>query len=534
MLIFSRSSSDPLICWILRLLPPLALLSIKVASSSQKHVVWIGDSVTRYTYIDYVYRLHHRGRSGAGGGRHRNRNEVVEAVEAQNHHEVEQTTDDKNHENDVSFVDEGSQVASATSSLESSENSDSVISEHEQTQTPAAVVNEERRESTTNKQQLPYHKRSKRGGGDEHEDELTPKAMLWERLHGNWSSYHKFSTAAFDGHMTCECYRAGYKVQTMAEIEAEAKKTGAWPPAWVNTVVENRHYRDPETGDTHTFFSYLGDHGGCRGASADIPNGFRFPANIREGYRDGFAYDGLDLEFMLKHVVKHLEFDEKPARRLLQEPSGASKKMGPQRGREHSDRVSSTEEGMIGKNNHNQKDHDLDHSCCGTEIVVDVNFKNSSSTTCSSSTSTPRPMLPEAERQKDKDHHDQRQRESSMTNNRVTHLILNFGWWPHFRDLDRLPQIFSAARSVVSGKADRVLWKGGTPAADGRPTPFVELERRVRSLAASGALTYVPFPRTWAEVGEKCFCDRVHFCCPEIYAEHNQLIEAHIYGKGLQ
>ena len=113
--------------------------------------------------------------------------------------------------------------------------------------------------------------------------------------------------------------------------------------------------------------------------------------------------------------------------------------------------------------------------------------------------------------------------------NKPTHLVLNFGWWPHYRDIDRLEPLFNAALAVVDNDPSRVLWKGGTPASDGQPTPFVELERKVKMLAyEKNMLTYVPFPKTYEEVGKECFCDRVHFCCPELYRAHNQLISEHI------
>eukprot|EP00392_Amoebophrya_sp_AT5.2_P007984 g8003.t1 len=344
--------------------------------TSRRHVLWIGDSVTRYSYIDYVYRLHHR-----------------------------------------------------------------------------------------------------------QPDLLTPSTLLWERFHGNWTAYHQYSTAAFRGHMTCECFREGRQIQSMEEVEKEAEKTAVWPPPWVKTVVENRHYstkrisltademlakkllelgpaegstlkvekgiqnvrklqeksteaprrEDDEAGDNHdeqhTFLSYIGDHGGLRGLTSDIPDGFRYPRSDFGKLLTPFSYDNVDLEFAMKFLVP---------------------KINP------------------------------------------------------------------------------------------THLILNLGWWPHFRDFDKLERIFRLAREVLP--ETRIIWKGVTPASDGTSPPYAESEKRVyyrlvrqqvgfagskitdRTTDEKKLLTYVPYPIRYAEIPKDCFCDRVHFCCPYLYKAHNDLI----------
>ncbi|CAD7923655.1 unnamed protein product [Amoebophrya sp. A120] len=290
-----------------------------------------------------------------------------------------------------------------------------------------------------------------------HSNSATPPSLLWEGFHGNWTSYYKASTAAFNGSMRCECFREGREVPTMEAIEAEAKKTKVWPPPWVKTVVENRFWSDRyknegtssltnTTTESHTFFSYIGDFGGCRGITNDIPSGWRFPRVTSVNTPAWqFAYENLDLEFALRFLIPKL----KP-----------------------------------------------------------------------------------------------------------THLILNLGWWPHTRDFPKLERIFSAARDAIvetpaggtrtgdgvrgsdqqgeetKTKPRRVLWKGGTPSRDNERPFYAETEDRVRHLArtrgAELSLQYVGFPKPREQITKECFCDRVHFCCPELYEAHNLELQRYL------
>ncbi len=343
------------------------LESVFVAASpgNNVHVLWIGDSLTRYGYIDYLYRFH---RDNVGFRR-------FESAR-------------------------WSRLAPAP-----------VVT--------LATLDDAGAEHNTGRS-----------------ENNTPVQLLWERYWGNWTDYFRGSTATFEGHMTCECWREP-RMRTESDDEAD-QRNKVWPPAYVRTVVENRHYdsardlegekrkRDfldsllPESNslhmstrqEKHTFMQYLGDHAGVRGVRTQR----KFPQNFGplRTFPPEFAYQ-VSLKFALQYLYSDLD--------------------------------------------------DAD---------------------------------------------------------RISHIVLNVGWWKHTKLLVELEETIEAALKV----APIVIWSGTGPGRNGDDSQFRFIEEKMKKLSATsnGAVRHVPFPYRRQDIPDACFCDMVHYCCPEIYRKQTDLL----------
>lgn len=71
-------------------------------------------------------------------------------------------------------------------------------------------------------------------------DRLPPSELIHEKYHSNWTSFFKYTTEYFEGHMSCDCQRS--------EI---------WD---LGTEIENRQYISPHNGNRYTYIQLYGDN----------------------------------------------------------------------------------------------------------------------------------------------------------------------------------------------------------------------------------------------------------------------------------
>ncbi len=134
---------------------------------------------------------------------------------------------------------------------------------------------------------------------------------------------------------------------------------------------------------------------------------------------------------------------------------------------------------------------------------------------------------------------------SSISSPRI--LVVNVGWWPHGRDTDEAEDM---VKTALETGFDYVFWRENTPPSEmGRSDddsssssssssshlPYSDIEHRIRKLlstisdsdikSSNTKFRIVPFPYDPTTIPQSCWCDRLHFCCPELYLAQNFLIQ---------
>lgn len=122
---------------------------------------------------------------------------------------------------------------------------------------------------------------------------IAPKKLIHEKYHPNWTSFFKYTTNYFKGHMTCDCQRS---------------------ENWnLGTEIENRQYTSPHTGDRYTYIQLYGDnqaHGRYEAKEMDQAEITLPPdANVTADYKEKqkiWGYMGQDLDQLILKYVKEL------------------------------------------------------------------------------------------------------------------------------------------------------------------------------------------------------------------------------------